>query len=228
MFAHSLRAFPWEQAPPVGACQSMGNHGRSARVRRPGVRTCLRKGCGRKYQARSWNQRYCQEPDCLRQVHRWQAARRQAEHRKKAAARARHAQAEKERRRRAKTASQAIENSEVAPARGHAAGSFFSFPYAIGRAATKLPRARSATLHASAVPPVARQFATSWIASVSGFLAAPWMDARNAPSSTGPRASTGPGAATLRNHRATASSAPLTTPPNGAGRQLSRCSGSPI
>src|SRR5262249_46710407 len=94
-----------------------------------------RKGCGRKYQARSWNQRYCQEPDCLRQVHCWQAARRQAEHRKEAAARARHSRAEKERRRRKKTVSQAVENLEVTPARGHAAGPFFHLPYATGRAA---------------------------------------------------------------------------------------------
>ena len=40
-------------------------------------RTCLRKGCGRTFDARSGNQRYCQDPECLRQVHRWQAAKRQ-------------------------------------------------------------------------------------------------------------------------------------------------------
>ena len=40
-------------------------------------RACLRKGCGRIFNARSANQRYCQNPDCLRLVHRWLAAKRQ-------------------------------------------------------------------------------------------------------------------------------------------------------
>ena len=40
-------------------------------------RTCLRKGCGRIFDVRSGNQRYCQDPECLRLVHRWQAAKRQ-------------------------------------------------------------------------------------------------------------------------------------------------------
>ena len=56
----------------------------------------MRKGCGREYQPRRWNQRYCQEPECLRQVRQWQAARRQAKHRQAAEAKARHAQAEHE------------------------------------------------------------------------------------------------------------------------------------
>ena len=40
-------------------------------------RTCLRKGCGRIFDVRSGNQRYCQDPECLRLVRRWQAAKRQ-------------------------------------------------------------------------------------------------------------------------------------------------------
>ena len=40
-------------------------------------RVCLRKGCGRIFDVRSGNQRYCQDPECLRQVRRWQAAKRQ-------------------------------------------------------------------------------------------------------------------------------------------------------
>ena len=40
-------------------------------------RVCLRKGCGRIFDVRSGNQRYCQDPECLRLVHRWQAAKRQ-------------------------------------------------------------------------------------------------------------------------------------------------------
>ena len=38
---------------------------------------CLRKGCGRIFHPLRWNQRYCQDPDCLRLVRRWQAAKRQ-------------------------------------------------------------------------------------------------------------------------------------------------------
>ncbi len=99
----------------------------------------MRKGCGREYQPRRWNQRYCQEPECLRQVRQWQAARRQAKHRQDAEAKVRHAQAERERRERAKTASQAVERPEVAPPRGHAADAFFLLPYVIGQAATNRP-----------------------------------------------------------------------------------------
>ena len=40
-------------------------------------RPCLRKGCGRIFDVRSGNQRYCQDPECLRLVRRWQAAKRQ-------------------------------------------------------------------------------------------------------------------------------------------------------
>ena len=52
---------------------------------------CLRKGCGRKYQPRRWNQRYCQDPECLRQLRRWQAAQRQARRRQDDAIKAEHA-----------------------------------------------------------------------------------------------------------------------------------------
>ena len=52
---------------------------------------------------------------------------------------AQHAQAEKERRQQAKSAPKAVENPEVAPARGHAAEIFFPLPYAIGQAATNPP-----------------------------------------------------------------------------------------
>jgi hypothetical protein len=57
----------------------------------------------------------------LRQVRRWQDARRQAKRRRDDRVKAQHAQAEKERRQRAKTLPKSIENPEVAPARGHAA-----------------------------------------------------------------------------------------------------------
>ena len=46
-------------------------------------RTCLRKGCGRIFDVRSGNQRYCQDPECLRQVRRGLAAKRQRTHRQR-------------------------------------------------------------------------------------------------------------------------------------------------
>jgi hypothetical protein len=123
----------------VGTRQGTRKHRRPARGRRPRLRICLGKECGRMYLPRCWNQRYCQDPECRRQVRRWQAARRQAKHRQDASAKARHAQAEKARRTRAKSMPQVAQNPEVTPARGHAAESFLSFPYAIGQAATNRP-----------------------------------------------------------------------------------------
>jgi hypothetical protein len=84
-------------------------------------------------------QRYCQDPECLRLVHRWQAARRQAKRRQDANVKTQHAEAEKERRRRTKLASKAVANSEVAPPHGHADEIFFRFRSAIGQAATNPP-----------------------------------------------------------------------------------------
>ena len=93
------------------------------------LRICLRKECGRRYQPRPrcWNQRYCQDPECLRQVRRWQAARRQGKYRLAAHVKARRAQAEKARRQRVSAASQTVANPEIAPQRGHAARTFFPF-----------------------------------------------------------------------------------------------------
>ncbi len=123
----------------MGNGQATPKHRTSTRGRRPRPRICLRKGCGRKYRPRRWNQRYCQDSQCQREVRRWQAARRQARHRQHADAKARHAQAEKTRRQRAKSAPQAVESPEVTPARGHAAESFFPRRYAIDRAAMRTP-----------------------------------------------------------------------------------------
>jgi hypothetical protein len=102
MLRHSPRAFPWEIAAPVGDRQTTQKRGRSARGRRLRLRICLRKECSRKYQPRPrcWNQRYCRDPECLRLVRRWQAARRQVKYRLAAHIKARHAQAEKARRQR--------------------------------------------------------------------------------------------------------------------------------
>jgi hypothetical protein len=173
MVRHPPRAFPLGEAPPVGAGQGTAKHGCSARGRRPRPRICLRKGCGRKYQPRCWNQRYCQDPHCQREVRRWQAAQRQARHRQDADVKARHAQAQRARRQRAKSTPQALESPAVTPARGHAAETFFPRRYAIGQDATNIPPARSATPHATAAPPAVRPFAMSTTVNASGFLAAP-------------------------------------------------------
>jgi hypothetical protein len=139
MVIHSPRAFPWEIEPPVGNHHVKEKHRPKARARRPRARNCLNKGCGREYQPRRWNQRYCQDPECLREVDRWQAAQRQAKRREAAAAKAEHAQAERARRQLAKSTPQVAQIPELTPARGHAAESFFPFRYATGRAATNTP-----------------------------------------------------------------------------------------
>ena len=64
----------------------------------------------------------------LHELCRWYAARRQAERRKDADVRTKHAQEEKARRQLAKSASQTVENPELAPARGHAAQTFLALP----------------------------------------------------------------------------------------------------
>jgi hypothetical protein len=173
MWQHSPRAFPLGEAPPVGARQRTGTHGYSARGRRPRLRICLRKGCGRKYRPRSWNQRYCQDPECLREVYRWQAARRQAIHRADATVRRCHAQAERERRQRASASPKAVETPDDIPARGHAAETFFPFRYVTGRAATNTPSTLPGTRHGIAAQCAGKRFATSEIGNASGSCATP-------------------------------------------------------
>src|SRR5208282_3611246 len=125
MLTHSPRAFPWETRPPVGNHHVKEKRRPKARARRPRERTCLNKKCGRKYHSRRWNQRYCQDPECLREVRRWLAAQRQAKRREDADAKAEHAQAERLRRQRVKSTPQVAESPELTPARGHAAETFF-------------------------------------------------------------------------------------------------------
>jgi hypothetical protein len=96
--------------------------------RRPRPRLCLRKGCGRKYTPRRWNQHYCQDPECLRLVRRWQAAKRQAKRRQDDAVKAQQAKSQQARRQRAKSSPQPPQNAEVAAARGHAAKIFSPTP----------------------------------------------------------------------------------------------------
>jgi hypothetical protein len=141
---------------------------RRASPRRPRTRICLRKGCDRKYQPRRWNQRYCQDVDCLRQVRRWQAAQRQAQRRKDAAARTQHAQAERARRQRAKSLTQAPQTAPVAAARGHAAKSFFRCVCAPGRGAMNHPESRSVTRRVTAAQLAVRRCAGCSTANASG------------------------------------------------------------
>jgi hypothetical protein len=128
MVAHSPRAFPWEIKPPVGIGHVTGKRRRRARGRRSRPRICLRKGCRRKYRPQCHNQRYCQDPECLRKVRRWHAARRKARHRQDVDVKIKHAQEEKARRQLAKSASQTVANPKLAPARGHATQTSFSVP----------------------------------------------------------------------------------------------------
>ena len=91
---HPPRAFPWEKLLPWAIVRvrkdvALWLDGAEA------PRICLHKGCGRKYQPRRYNQRYCQDPQCQQEVRRWHAARRQARYREDVGVRARHAQAEK-------------------------------------------------------------------------------------------------------------------------------------
>ncbi len=108
-------------------CRHHKPNGRRCR-RRPRPRLCLSKGCGRKYTPQRWNQRYCQDPECLRLVRRWQAAKRQAKRRQDDAVKAQHSQAQRARRQRAKSSPQPPQKPEVAAARGHAAKIIFPTP----------------------------------------------------------------------------------------------------
>lgn len=92
----------------------------STRGGRPRWRTCLRKGCGRRFQASHWKQRYCREPGCLRELRRWQAAKRQRKRRATAEGREKHAQAERRRRGRMKNQASLPSGSICGGARGHA------------------------------------------------------------------------------------------------------------
>jgi hypothetical protein len=232
MQTHSPRAFPLGVAAPVGTPHVKARCECKARARRPRLRTCLRKCCNRQYVPRRWNQRYCHDPECQREVRRWQAARRQARHREDAAARRRHAQAERERRQRAKAAPKAVESVDLAPARGHAARAaeenFFPRHSATGRAAMKPPSYHPVTRRATVAPPAGRPFTTCWIASASGSLAVRWRAARNGPSSIRPHASgdRGGDAALLRDGARMQLGSD--TPCRRAGRQLSRDSGRSI
>ncbi len=79
-------------------------------------RNCLRKECGRRFLPRQWNQRYCREPECLREVERWQAAKRQRQRRATPEGRRRHAETERQRRKRDSAQANRPERDEAAGA----------------------------------------------------------------------------------------------------------------
>jgi len=99
---------------------------RTTKRRRPRARVCLRKGCGQRYVPRRWNQRYCQDPECLRLLRRWQSARRQRRRRASPQARQYHRQAERARRREAKLNGHKALGRPDNRARGHAGRVFSS------------------------------------------------------------------------------------------------------
>ena len=103
-FCRSLGRPRREQILPLGHLQHTRCHSCFTSGRRLGPRICLRRGCHRVFQARCWNQRYCQDAECRKLVRRWQAAKRQQQRRKQPEVRQAHATAERERRARRRAA----------------------------------------------------------------------------------------------------------------------------
>lgn len=128
------RAAPKGATPPMERSEHTTEAGVSTRGRRLGWRTCLRKGCGRRYQARHWRQRYCRKPDCLCELRRWQAAKRQRKQRATVEGREKHAQAERKRRRRKKSQAASPSAPVHDGARGHAIKKFLPGRFATGPA----------------------------------------------------------------------------------------------
>ena len=117
----------------MGRRQSTSSITGSARLRRLRRRKCLRKGCSGTYLPRRWNQRYCQDPECQREIQRWQAAKRQRRRRGSESVRFQHAAAQRQRRQqhkvRVNSQSEKSPSTPVEPrvsgdARGHAAKDF--------------------------------------------------------------------------------------------------------
>jgi hypothetical protein len=90
----------------------------SARENRFGWRTCLRKGCGRTFQAVQHNHQYCGTVDCRRELQRWQSLKRQRKCRSKPEGQERHRQSECERRQRKKAESAAQPGRDLAVGEG--------------------------------------------------------------------------------------------------------------
>jgi hypothetical protein len=103
-FSRTARADPPGAVPPVGYSHFTSRPPGSASTRRLRPRVCLGKDCGRVYQPRRWNQRYCQDPECLKRVRRWQNRRRQQDRRRQAEVRGQQAAAQRQRRQRRRQA----------------------------------------------------------------------------------------------------------------------------
>ena len=112
----------------MGACQGTGTHGTSASEVDRVHGFASARGVGASISRRAGTSRHRQEPECQREVHRWQAVQRRARHCQHAEAKARHAQAEKVRRQRAKSTSQTLESPEVTPAAWSRSRKFFPTP----------------------------------------------------------------------------------------------------
>jgi hypothetical protein len=157
-----------EQQPPMGHIESTTEAGVLARGRRLGWRTCLRKGCGRSYQAWHWRQRYCRESDCLGELRRWQAAKRQRKRRATAEGRAKHAQAERQRRGRIKNQASLPSGSIHKGARGHAIKKFPPGRSVIGPAVSSRPELLPGPPRTTAATSAAGPCVACAIANVSG------------------------------------------------------------
>ena len=145
----------------------------NARRRRPRPRICLRKGCGQKYQPRRWNQRYCQDPECLRLLRRWQAAKRQAKRRQDEAVKVQHAQAERVRRQRAISLPQPPKPAKLRQ-RVVTQQKFFA-PVLCDRPGCHEPPPKWGRNQASyCCPPAVRRCAGYWIVNASGSGVAPF------------------------------------------------------
>ena len=152
----------------MGRIEHTTEAGVSTRGRRLGWRTCLRKGCGRRYQASHWRQRYCRKPDCLRELRRWQATRRQRKRRATAKGREKHAQAERERRRRKKSQATSPSPSVRGDARGHAIKKFLPGRFAIGPAVSTPLELRFGLPHTTAATSAAKPCVVCEIVNASG------------------------------------------------------------
>jgi hypothetical protein len=136
--------------------------------RRLGWRSCLGKECGRRYLARHWRQRYCRVPDCLREVRRWQTAKRQRKRRATPEGREKHAQAERERRRRKKPRATPPTSSGGGPDRGHAIKKVLPGRSAIGPVVSNPLEPRFEPPHATAGTSAGRPCVVYEIANASG------------------------------------------------------------
>jgi len=182
-FGDPPRAASREQAPPVGPFEHTSQRRVSTRGRRPRWRPCLRKGCPNRFQAQHWNQRYCREPDCRRELRRWQAAKRQRKRRATSEGRTKHAQAERQRRQRKKRLASSLRKAPARPrnsARGHANGpggkKFLPGRSAIGPVAMSLVRRLRVSRHPTAATSAPPPCDACTIANASGGSAIRKMD----------------------------------------------------